>query len=127
MPTSPESIASNDIPSFYYSDDDDEDEEDEYQLPSLDMGLGDTNSFHGDFGTTLSTYSLPLTSDTVEKLAVDEPSTTQLGSPALVARNGTDVPVGDTSLLAGPNPNSGLDELVNELGWIADIINCKRA
>ncbi|OIW34014.1 hypothetical protein CONLIGDRAFT_569183 [Coniochaeta ligniaria NRRL 30616] len=122
-PASPESTASNEIPSFYYSDDEDEDEDDGYQLPSLEGGIGATDSFDTRFGKTLSTYSLPLTSDPADKLAVEEPATSQLGSPALVARNGTDVPVGNTSMLTSPIPNSGLDELVNELGWIADIIN----
>lgn len=126
-PASPESTASNEIPSFYYSDDEDEDDDDGYQLLSRDVsGIGGTDSFDVRFGRTLSTYSLPLTSDRAnDKLAVEEPATAQLGSPALVARNGTDVPVGNTALLTSPIPNSGLDELVSELGWIADIINGK--
>jgi hypothetical protein len=126
-PASPESTASNEIPSFYYSDDEDDEEDDGYQLPSLGAGIGGTDSFDVRFGKTLSTYSLPLTSEPADKLAVEEPARAQLGSPALVARNGTDVPMGNTSLLASPIPNSGLDELVNELGWIAGVINGKAA
>ncbi|KAH8910253.1 hypothetical protein BR93DRAFT_469390 [Coniochaeta sp. PMI_546] len=126
-PASPESTASNEIPSFYYSDDEGEEEDDGYQLPSLGLGIGGTDSFNVRFGKTLSTYSLPLASEPTDKLAAEEPATAQLGSPALVARNGTDVPVGNTSLLASPIPNSGLDELVNELGWMADLINGKAA
>lgn len=130
-PASPESTASNEIPSFYYSDDEDDEDDDGYQLPSRDVsGIGGTDSFDARFGRTLSTYSLPpLASDRAnDKLAAAEgPATAQLGSPALVARNGTDVPVGNTALLTSPIPNSGLDELVSELGWIADIINGKSA
>lgn len=121
-PASPESTASNEIPSFYYSDDEDEEEDDRYQLPSLEPGPADTDYFSGRFSKTLSTYSLPLTSDPDDKLVADEPATTQLGSPTLVARNGADVPVGNTSLLTSPISNSGLDELVSELGWMAGII-----
>jgi hypothetical protein len=126
MPASPESTASNEIPSFYHSDNEEgEDEEDDgYHLPQPVAGsANDADYFNGRFSKTLSTYSLPLASDPAEKLAAEEPpTTTQLGSPALVARNGTDVPVGNTSLLTSSIPNSGLDDLVSELGWIANII-----
>ena len=121
-PASPESTASNDIPSFYHSDDEDEQDDDGPQLPQLGARLAGTDYFSGRFSKTLSAYSLPLASDPGDKLAAEEPATNQLGSPALVARNGTDVPVGNTSLLASPIPNSGLDELVSELGWMAGII-----
>ncbi|KAB5557939.1 hypothetical protein GE09DRAFT_1221078 [Coniochaeta sp. 2T2.1] len=116
-PASPESTASNDIPSFYYSDDE-EDEDESYQLPAVEKCLGDTDSFQQRFSKSLSTYSLPLTSDPADKLAVEEPATTQLGSPALV----TEIPAGNPSLLTSPIASSGLEELVTELGWMADFI-----
>ncbi|KAM7196036.1 hypothetical protein V8F20_007230 [Naviculisporaceae sp. PSN 640] len=99
---------------------------------------------------TLSTYSLPQSSDhpnamqkqkqhqAAEKLSLVVPpsafdrghthkhlNTNTLGSPALVARgSGADeVPLGNNNLLlTSPIPNSGLDDLINELGWMADII-----
>lgn len=128
-PNSPQSTASNDIPSFYNSDDEDEDEaeEDGYPLQALGLGLGGVDSFAGNLGSSLSTYSLPLTSDTITKPVVQQQTiTTNPSSPALVCRNGNDVPAGNTSLLTSPIPNSGLDELMNELNWMADFIHGKR-
>ncbi|KAI0011769.1 hypothetical protein F4779DRAFT_626292 [Xylariaceae sp. FL0662B] len=47
---------------------------------------------------------------------------TVIGSPALVARNENDVPVGNTNLLSRTGIDGGLDDLVSEMGWIADVI-----
>lgn len=96
-------------------------------MPSLEVGFGGTDSFKERFGKTLSTYSLPLTSDTADKLAVEEPTTTHIVSPAPVARDGTDAPVSNTPLLASPMPQSGVNELVKELGWMANFISGRAA
>ena len=126
---SPQSPDSNSLPSFYHS----EDEEDEFPptnddaavLPGIESADGARCSFVRDLDAALSTYSLPRSAPEEGKLTVVTQA--PVGSPALVARDGTDVPVGNTSLLTSPIPNSGLEELVNELGWMADVIRSKDA
>ncbi len=49
--------------------------------------------------SAFSGYRLPRTDQGKLVLAVD----TSMGSPALVARNGSDLPVGNTSLLTAPH------------------------
>lgn len=129
-PASPGSPESNDPPSFYHSEDDENDDdaawtnEDDW-FPFSQSKTGTAGSPSKLLGATLSTYSLPQSSG--GKLSVDERAApmAKMGSPALVARNGNDVPVGNTTLLTNPIPNSGLDELVSELSWIADVIDGK--
>ncbi|KAK4211957.1 hypothetical protein QBC37DRAFT_203712 [Rhypophila decipiens] len=147
-PQSPRSPGSNSLPSFYHSDDEDDDDyyipapQHEDYAPLSPLGCGGTDSMAArNLDATLSTYSLPQTSDPnqqqkkQEKLSLVVPPSSSfsnnhrntLGSPALVARgNGADeVPqMGSNNLLllTSPIPNSGLDDLIHELGWMADII-----
>jgi len=136
-----ESPNSADIPSFWDSDSEDEeddgpmsmdDEEGGFPFPS--MGRSTTTTTTTDemapFGRSTATlasfsgYSLPRTSvEGGDKLAIDAPAQ-PLRSPAILARNGNEMPVGNTSLLATPTA-SGLDDLVHELGWMADVISGK--
>lgn len=125
---SPQSPDSHSLPSFYHSEDEDDDfftthDKEVITFPRLSSLADARTSFVRDLDAALSTYSLPHlpTPDTAGKLSV------VTGSPALLARDGTDVPVGNTSLLTSPIPNSGLEELVNELGWMADVIRGKDA
>ncbi|KAK0711654.1 hypothetical protein B0H67DRAFT_298145 [Lasiosphaeris hirsuta] len=136
-PNSPQSPDSNSLPSFYHSeDDDDEDndvlssnEEDVLNLPRIESKASARSSFGRDLDAALSCYSLPRSpiQDGGKLSVVTQPSLGPLGSPALLARDGTDVPVGDTSLLTSPIPNSGLEDLLNELGWMAEVIRGKDA
>jgi hypothetical protein len=129
---SPRSPDSHSLPSFYHSEDEDDElfsthDEEAIALPRSEPTVDARSSFVRDLDAALSTYSLPQlsTSDAAGKLSVvTQPP---IGSPALVARDGTDVPVGNTCLLTSPIPNSGLEELVNELGWMADVIRGKDA
>ncbi|KAK5654177.1 hypothetical protein OQA88_7608 [Cercophora sp. LCS_1] len=125
---SPKSPDSNSLPSFYHSEEEDDDvftstEEEPISLPGIDTTLGMRSSFVRDLDVALSTYSLPQSSHETGKLRVvtQQP----VGSPALVASDEADLPVGHTSLLTSPIPNSGLEDLVNELGWMADVIRGK--
>lgn len=127
-PSSPKSPDSTSLPSFCHSDNDDDDDE---PSPSIREGEGAASSavaIQRNVEASLSTYSLPQSRIGAKQTLSDGNATTvaasvpPFGSPAVVARNGTDVPVGTTSLLASPVPDSGLDDLVNELGWIADVI-----
>ena len=128
-PHSPESPS---LPSFYYSESEDEDtlSANEYATLSLPPPATTHAQTHPaiarNLEATLSTYSLPkATVDEGKSTANTQLSLETFGSPALVARNGNDVPLGNTSLLTSPIPDSGLEELVNELSWMADIISGK--
>ncbi len=119
-PESPDSIS---LPSFYHSDSEDEEADDTAAFPPLQSGAVNNDSVARNFEATFSTYSLPRSLPEGNKLTVAKRASLEaLGSPALVARNGTDMPLGNTSLLTSPIPDSGLEDLVNELGWMADVI-----
>ncbi|KAK3682661.1 hypothetical protein B0T22DRAFT_291307 [Podospora appendiculata] len=132
---SPTSPGSSSLPSFY----DSEDEEDEVRSAPEDdsLPLSAVEPGPGSFGTTmirnlnatLSTYSLPQSLVHEDKLgAVGQPSLATLGSPAIAAREGADLPTGNTSsFLNNPIPSSGLDDLLSELGWMANVIHGKAA
>lgn len=114
IPGSPDSSSP---PAFCHSEDEEEDEE----LPAVDTTADQTtNPFARNLNATLSTYSLPRTSGTAGKLSV------MTSKSALEA----EVVVGDENvspLLSSPIPDSGLDDLVNELGWMAGMIRGKYA
>ncbi|RYP50346.1 hypothetical protein DL768_004111 [Monosporascus sp. mg162] len=71
--------------------------------------------------TPFTNYSLPYHTAKSSKNFDSNPQP-NYGSPALVARNDNGVPVGNTNLLSLPSIDSGLDDLANEIGWIADVI-----
>ncbi len=125
-PLSPHSLDSNDLPSFYHSESEDEDtvlarEEDGFPFQTLGGVSADGAFGGGSLMMAFSGYRLPRTEEG-GKLAVNS----TMGSPALIARNDPDLPVGNTSLLAAPAAAaSGLDDLVHELGWMADVISGK--
>jgi hypothetical protein len=102
MPASPRSPSSNDLPSFYHSDDD-EDEDDE---PVTNKGID-----------SLATYTLPRASGdgtkltAAQKVQLRRSSSTVAASTLLTTRNGS--PIG----------NPVLDDLVAELGWMANAID----
>ncbi|RYP64707.1 hypothetical protein DL771_008664 [Monosporascus sp. 5C6A] len=71
--------------------------------------------------TPFTNYSLPYHTAKSNKHFDSHPQP-NYGSPALVARNDNGVPVGNTNLLSLPSIDSGLDDLANEISWIADVI-----
>ncbi len=135
-PHSPQSPDSNSLPSFYHSDDDEDDvlsanDDEPPSLPGFRATTIGRGSFMRDLDAALSTYSLPQSSaqDGTKLSVIAKPSVGILpGSPALVARDGAGVSMdGNPSLLTSPIPNSGLEDLWNELGWMADVIRGKDA
>ncbi|KAK3401082.1 hypothetical protein B0T20DRAFT_348524 [Sordaria brevicollis] len=107
--SSPQSPA-NSPPAFYHSDNEDEDdtpEEDLLPLPMLDYSTARKASA-GSVRSTLSTYSLP-----------QEEKSKSLMVPKIE----TNISMSQTTpFLNSPTPNSGLEELMNELGWMAEAI-----
>ena len=108
--SSPQSPA-NSPPAFYHSDDDEDEapEEDFLPLPVLDY----SSARKASAGSVRSVYSLPQSSPSEEK-----------SKSLMVPRIETNIPVSvsPTSFLNSPTPNSGLEDLMNELGWMADAI-----
>ncbi|KAK3340184.1 hypothetical protein B0H65DRAFT_550670 [Neurospora tetraspora] len=111
---SPQSPA-NSPPAFYHSDDDEDEtpEEDLLPLPMLDYNTARKASA-GSVRSTLSTYSLPQSS----------PQEAKGSKSLLLPRIETNIPVSvsHTSFLNSPTPNSGLEDLMSELGLMADAI-----
>jgi hypothetical protein len=102
---SPESPDSTSPPGFYHSEVDediDEEEEDDDEMPTATQQTNNPNPFARNFNASLSTYSLPKTAGTEGKLSTVQTS-----------------PV---ALLNSPIPDSGLGDLMTELGWMADLI-----
>lgn len=136
MSTAPSSVISDDLPStedetpsFYDSNDDDDvlssKDGDASSFQPLSLLAGGQPSPDGTH-TPFPSYSLPRPD------AMDSPKTSvplvsnQIGSPQLIARSDTGIPLGNTSLLAAPGDH-GIDDFVSEMNWMVDIIRGKPA
>ncbi|KAK7749255.1 hypothetical protein SLS62_008334 [Diatrype stigma] len=127
-PTSPlsRSTKSRDRSNHSFLDDSDDDCDD-YMSPSEDdlsprlAGTKKSEVTPPTRPTPLANYSLPY-----QSLGDNKPADLQrrptFGSPELIARNENGVPVGNTHLLSLPHIDSGLEDLANEISWIADVI-----
>ena len=124
--TNPNSPDPNELPGFCHSEDEDDggiSSIDEEAFPYPPRGLGVSgHGFDQSIAAAFAGYSLPRASVDGAKPAMGSQSPAQgMGSPALIAHN----EAGSPALLAHPLPGSGLDDLVNELGWMADVIRGK--
>lgn len=122
---SPTSPSSSGLPSIYHSEN--EDEEESYPFPSTEEPVTETKSlFAKRLTSKFSGYSLPKTSmdNSKSSESVAEQSTPAIvtDSPMLSARNDSEITVGQTTFIAAPVIDAGLDDLVSELSWIADVI-----
>ncbi|KAI1492135.1 hypothetical protein F5X96DRAFT_425260 [Biscogniauxia mediterranea] len=126
-PTSLQSTESRDFSQVsFYDEDLDDDEEQQQQKsrqleqPKKDRRYAIQEPFTG--------YSLPQApaADKAKAapLNTSHISVTALGSPALLARNeaGVAAAAGSTSILSRPGYDSGLDDLVSDMSWMADVI-----
>lgn len=108
---------SSDLPAFYHSEDEDDDdvvEEEEEPLATSTTTMSLRCSFVRDLDAALSTYSLPVTAeeDDGKVFGRVEQRREEAAAP---------------SLLTSEIPSSGLEELVNELGWMAGMIDGRGA
>ncbi|KAI1878006.1 uncharacterized protein JN550_000188 [Neoarthrinium moseri] len=67
-------------------------------------------------------YSLPQPATSGQKYPATNRSTCAFGYPDVVTRNESDVPIGNTSLLSLNGLDAGLNELTDEISWIANAI-----
>ncbi|KAK9789490.1 hypothetical protein AB5N19_12587 [Seiridium cardinale] len=113
-PASPHSLSS---PRNNFSFFDDLAEDDEMPSAVQDGGL------HVQCGQQpFTAYSLPHPTVQERKQSVADATANSFGSPELIARTESGMPIGNTSLLALKGIDAGLDDLVNELSWIANAI-----
>ncbi|KAI2630662.1 hypothetical protein GGR54DRAFT_163436 [Hypoxylon sp. NC1633] len=132
-PVSPQSTGSRDLSQFSFFDDSDDDDSDLFSnggesfiiqgtRRSYDANRGIPKHIH----SPITGYSLPQATAHSDKITeTSRISTAALGSPNLVARLDSGVPVGNTNLLGRPGIDPGLDDLVNDMGWMADVIQPK--
>ncbi|TPX18545.1 uncharacterized protein E0L32_011583 [Thyridium curvatum] len=132
----------NEPPSIYHSEEEEDDPVSSFDedrppfLPSLsylvDAGHSRQTAGQSSFGESwtaaFSGYSLPRSS-VDEDVAPKAVGNAVMGSPALISADSTEqMPVGNGSLLpADASKSSGLDDLVNEMGWLAGVIGGKGA
>ncbi|KAI0598517.1 hypothetical protein F4775DRAFT_592237 [Biscogniauxia sp. FL1348] len=136
-PTSLQSTESRDFSQVSFYDDDLDDDDDERQQrkgeetslsstsrqpeqPKKDRRYAIQEPFTG--------YSLPQAPAAADKvkaapLNTSHISVTALGSSALLARNDSSVAAaGSTGILSRPGYDSGLDDLMSDMSWMADVI-----
>ncbi|KAL1857394.1 hypothetical protein VTK73DRAFT_8101 [Phialemonium thermophilum] len=129
---SPLSPPLNDPPSFYHSENEDDDEEESHS--TIDRGRV------APFPNSISTYSLPESSGDGAGVFRDCPSKAAakdaaqiprfVGSPGMEAARYRVISAAAATtvfdgFLTNPIPDSGLDDLVSELGWMAGMIGRK--
>ncbi|KAM0334401.1 hypothetical protein ACHAQA_001427 [Verticillium albo-atrum] len=117
----------DETPSFYDSNDEEDDllssnESDTFSYKPLSLMNTRKESLDQAL-TPIAGYSLPQGTDHGSKHSLQDPrgASNPLGSPALIARSDVGMPMGNTSLLAGPSDH-GIDDFVNEMNWMVEII-----
>ncbi|KAI8957542.1 hypothetical protein F5Y11DRAFT_82928 [Daldinia sp. FL1419] len=130
--SSPQSIESRDLNQFSFFDESDDEREDTFPTENEPFAVQGTRrssnvgrSIRKHSDSPITGYSLPQSTMHDEKpLDTSRISTTALGTD-LVARLDSGVGLGNTELLTRPSIDSGLDDLVSDMGWMADVIQPK--
>ncbi|KAI1467024.1 uncharacterized protein F4812DRAFT_46082 [Daldinia caldariorum] len=130
--SSPQSIESRDLNQFSFFDDSDDEKDDIFppqNEPFAAQGIRRSSNAgrgirkHND--SPITEYSLPQsTSHEGEPLNTSRISTTALGT-GLVTRLDSGVVLSNTDLLSHQSIDTGLDDLVSDMGWMADVIQPK--
>lgn len=124
-PTSPQSIGSRDLNQFSFFDDSDDEGEGVFSAEDEPFTVQggrrpSERSIPKHIHSPITGYSLPQPTSHGEK-HMNTGST----SPDLVARLDSGVALGNPNLLGRPGIDAGLDDLVNDMGWMADVIQPK--
>ncbi|KAH8673930.1 hypothetical protein BX600DRAFT_433536 [Xylariales sp. PMI_506] len=124
-PTSPRSAASFDYSNYSFYDDSHDDDEDFVSVHELELESEQTPRVRG-FRTSIqnnfSSYSLPRDLNNGLKSISHEDESSTLKSPELVARGENGLPMGNAALLTLDGIDTGLDDLMDEIDWIADVV-----
>lgn len=117
----------DEAPSFYDSNDDDDvlssNDGEVYGFQPFSLPSTRKHSLEQS-NTPFPGYSLPQSIEG-NKMALKQPMDQKaIGSPQFIARSDSDIPVGDTALLAAPSDH-GIDDFVSEMTWMVDVIRGK--
>ncbi|KAK5997441.1 hypothetical protein PT974_02798 [Cladobotryum mycophilum] len=112
------SPTSEDEPMAFYDSNDEDDNDDDNEDDTLtylnsSTSLRRRHAFRG--------YSLPRPTEESKGISSSAQTFASLNSPSLVPRTGSEIPVSGSNLLGG-HIDSGLDDFVNELGWMVEVI-----
>ncbi|KAI0180042.1 hypothetical protein GGR52DRAFT_529517 [Hypoxylon sp. FL1284] len=129
-PASPRSTESRDLSQCSFFDESDDENEDVFSSAGDSFFThGTRRSNEGSRGipkrihSPITGYSLPQpTTQSDKPLDTGRLSTAPLESPDLVASG---VPIGSANLLSRPGVGTGLDDLVTDMGWMAEAIQPK--
>ncbi|KAI0382858.1 hypothetical protein F5Y04DRAFT_279633 [Hypomontagnella monticulosa] len=123
-PNSPRSIGSRDLNQFSFFDDSEDEGEGGFSTeddPFTTQGSRrpSERSIPKHIHSPITGYSLP------QPTSGEKHLNTGSTSPDLVARLDSGVALGNPNLLGRPGIDTGLDDLVNDMGWMADVIQPK--
>ncbi|KAI1090856.1 hypothetical protein F5B19DRAFT_493979 [Rostrohypoxylon terebratum] len=124
---SPEPRDLNQYSFFDDSDNDSEDnfptEDESFMIQGIRQSSESTCTIPKHLNSPITGYSLPQPATQNEKhLDVTRIPPAALGSPALVTRIDSGVSLGSPGLLGRPGIDAGLDDLVSDMGWMANFI-----
>ncbi|KAI1771352.1 hypothetical protein F4818DRAFT_445374 [Hypoxylon cercidicola] len=131
-PTSPRSMESRDLSQYSFFDESDDEGEDVFS--NADESFMDGARRSNDqsrhipkhIHSPITGYSLPQPATQSGKpIDASRISTAPLGSPDMVARLDSGVSIDNTNLLSRPGVDAGLEDLVTDMGWMADVIQPK--
>ncbi|CAM1510347.1 Fc.00g006820.m01.CDS01 [Cosmosporella sp. VM-42] len=109
------------VPTFY----DDTDDDDGFSSNNSDCFSFQPSASVKSQNRRFEVYSLPEQEETGSKIFEPQPAYAKLNSPPLLARGDAGISVSSANFLGSPI-DTGLDDFVNELGWIVDVIGTKR-
>ncbi|KAI1143910.1 hypothetical protein F5Y05DRAFT_362977 [Hypoxylon sp. FL0543] len=128
---SSQSVESRDYNQISFFDDSDDESEEVFSNED-ESGMfretrrGSERSIPKNIHSPITGYSLPQPGTHSEKyLDTSRLPPAALGSPDLVARLDSGVSLSNANLLGRPGIDAGLDDLVNDMGWMADAIQPK--
>jgi hypothetical protein len=128
-PTSLRSAVSHDNSNYSFFDESNDDDDDFMSAYEDDCSTSQQSerSHHIKTNTNqpFTGYSLPQPKVDNQKHLATVRDTHVLGSPALLARSENGMPLGNATLLSVPGIDTGIDDLMNEISWMADVIQPK--
>lgn len=128
-PTSLRSAISHDNSNYSFFDESNDDDDDDF-MSSYDDDCSTSQQSVGSHiqantNQPFAGYSLPQPKVDNQKHLAAVQDVNVLGSPALLARSENGMPMGNATLLSVPGIDTGIDDLMNEISWMADVIQPK--
>ncbi|KAI4866375.1 hypothetical protein F4820DRAFT_457581 [Hypoxylon rubiginosum] len=132
-PASPRSTESRDLSQYSFFDESDDESEDVFSISDEPFSIqgarrsnDESRSIPKHIHSPITGYSLPHpTTHSDKPISRSRISTAPLGSPDLVARLDSGVSISNANLLSRSGVDAGLEDLVTDMGWMADVIQPK--